>query len=122
MAFSDIIALIFINQKNLVKEIPITIQARKEGKSTISLITAFNTVEEILNIALLFNPSRIFYPISIVCVIFGILWGIPFLIMGRGVSTGAMLAIITGLLFFAIGLIAQQLSAIRKDALEWWHS
>ena len=28
-----------------------------------------------------------------------------------------MLAIVTGLLFFAIGLIAQQLSAIRRDFL-----
>jgi hypothetical protein len=117
MAFSDIITLIFINQKNLVKEIPISIQARQRGKSTINLFTAINTVDEILNITILFNPSRIFYPIAILCLSFGILWGIPFLLLGRGVSVGAMLGIVTGLLFFAIGLIAQQLSAIRKDRL-----
>jgi glycosyltransferase involved in cell wall biosynthesis len=118
MAYSDLITLIFINQKNLVKEFPITVQERLGGKSTINLFTAFDTVLEILNIIILFNPSRIFYPISVACILFGILWGIPFLIMGRGVSVGAMLAIVTGMLFFAIGLIANQLSAMRKDTLE----
>jgi hypothetical protein len=117
MAFSDIITLIFINENNLVKEFPITIEARKGGKSTINMLTAIDTVAEILNIAVLFNPGRIFYPISMACIVFGILWAIPFLILGRGVSIAAMLAIVTGLLFFAIGLIAQQLSAIRRDFL-----
>ena len=117
MAFSDIMTLIFINEKNLVKEFPITVEARKGGKSTINILTAIDTVAEILNISVLFNPGRIFYPISFACITFGILWAIPFLLLGRGVSIAAMLAIVTGLLFFAIGLIAQQLSAIRRDFL-----
>jgi len=122
MAYSDIITLVFISQKNLVKEYPITVQARKGGKSTINIYTAFETVLEVINITLLCNPSRIFYPLSAACVSFGILWGIPFMVMGRGISVGAMLAIVTGLLFFAIGMIANQLSAIRMDALEQRHS
>lgn len=122
MAFSDIITLIFISQKNLVKEFPITVRARKSGKSTINLFTALDTVMEILNITLLFNPSRIFYPLSAACVLFGILWGIPILVMGRGVSVGAMLGIVTGLLFFAVGLIANQLSAIRLSTLDQQHT
>jgi glycosyltransferase involved in cell wall biosynthesis len=117
MAFSDIITLVYISQKNLVTEYPITTKERQGGKSTINLYTALDTVMELINIALLTNPSRIFYPLSIACILFGILWGFPFLLMGRGVSVGALLAIVTGLLFFAIGLIAFQLSAIRKDGL-----
>jgi hypothetical protein len=36
----------------------------------------------------------------------------------RGVSVGAMLGIVTGLLFFFIGLIAEQLSAMRLGLLD----
>ena len=36
----------------------------------------------------------------------------------RGVSVGAMLAIVTGLLCFFFGLIAEQLSAMRMSMLE----
>ena len=35
--------------------------------------------------------------------------------MGRGVSVGAMLAIVTGVLFLFIGLVAQQMSLIRQE-------
>ena len=117
MAFSDIITLIFINQRDLVLEHPITVKKRETGKSTISTYTAFDTVMEIINLALLFNPLRIFLPLAIACILFGFAWGTPFLLMERGVSIGAMLAIVTGLLFFAIGLIASQLSAIRTSLL-----
>jgi glycosyltransferase involved in cell wall biosynthesis len=118
MAFSDIITLVFINRKNLVKEVPISTNPRRSGKSTIKLSTAIDTVMEIVNITLLFNPGRVFFPLSLSCMLFGILWGFPILLMGRGVSVGAMLAIVTGLIFFTVGLLANQLSAIRMNVLE----
>ena len=117
MAFSDVITLAFISQKDLVLEYPITIHGRKKGKSTIRLATAFDTVMEIINIALMFNPLRVFLPISLICILVGIAWGIPFLLLGHGVSIGSMLAIVLGLLFFALGLIASQLAAIRMGLL-----
>ena len=72
---------------------------------------------EVLNIALMFNPLRVFLPISILCVLAGLTWGLPIILLGRGVSVGAMLAIVTGLLFFVLGLLASQLSAIRMGWL-----
>jgi hypothetical protein len=117
MAFSDVIALTFISQRDLVLEYPITILARKRGKSSIRLSTALDTVMEIINIALMFNPLRVFLPISIICILVGVGWGMPFLILGHGVSVGSMLAIVIGLLFFALGLIATQLAAIRMGLL-----
>jgi len=117
MAFSDIITLIFINQRNLVLETPITIQQRRAGQSTINTYTAVETVMEIINLALMFNPLRVFLPLSAVCILVGLGWGVPFLVMSRGVSVGSMLAIVTGLLFFVIGLIASQLAALRMGML-----
>jgi len=118
MAFSDVITLVFIKKRHLVLEHPITIKKRLTGRSTITTFTAFQTIMEIINIAMLFNPLRIFLPLSALCFTFGLGWGIPIMLRGRGVSVGAMLAIVTGLLFFFIGLIAEQLSATRIAMLD----
>jgi len=114
MSFSDIITLVFINNKYLVIEEPIKIKERTSGKSTIKVSTAFQTLYEILNIIVLFNPVKIFLSISLFFFLSGLFWGIPIVIKGHGISTGSLLAIISGILFFIMGLIAEQLSKIRK--------
>jgi len=118
MAYSDIILLSFVYQKHLVIEENIQIKPRIAGKSTISMATAFETVKEILNIVVLFNPMRVFFPIAVICMSFGILWGLPFLLLGRGVSNGAIITILSGIIFFTLGLIAEQLSLIIKKDLD----
>lgn len=117
MAFSDVITLIFLNEGHKVIEEPIEVLPRKSGTSTINTRTAIETVMEILNLVMLLNPLRIFLPISFILVLLGLIWGIPIILMGRGVSVGAMLAIVAGLITFTLGLIAQQLSEIRKASL-----
>jgi len=117
MAFSDVITLVFLNEFCLVLEHPILVSPRKSGQSTITTFTAFETIIQVLNIALMFNPLKIFLPISALCILAGLGWGIPIVLLGRGVSVGAMLAIVTGLLFFVLGLLASQLSAIRMERL-----
>ncbi len=114
MAFSDTITLIYINEKFLVSEEQITISPRISGKSTINLATAIDTVVEILNLVTLFNPMRIFLPISLLFIVAGILWNIPIFLKGNGLSVGTLLLMISGILFFCLGLIAEQLSLIRK--------
>jgi glycosyltransferase involved in cell wall biosynthesis len=119
MAFSDVITLAFIKQRNLVLEQNIKIRPRIAGKSTINTYTALETIMEILNIAVLFNPLRVFLPVSLLCILFGLVWGISrLLIIGHGISVGAMLAIVTGLIFFVLGLLANQISALRMEQLQ----
>jgi len=117
MAFSDIITLVFVSQRHRVVECPITTRPREHGKGTISTATAFETLLEILNIIMLFSPLRIFLPLSIFCVVAGLVWGIPIVLLGRGVSVGSMLAIVMGLVFFFLGLVAEQLALIRKESI-----
>lgn len=114
MAYSDIITLVFINNRHLVLEKPITIASRMKGKSTVGVQSAFQTVMEIINIIVLFNPMKIFLSISIFTIFVTLVWGIPLLLQGRGISTGTLLGIISGILFFFLGLIAEQLSLIRR--------
>lgn len=115
MSFSDIITLIFVNNRHLVLEEPIRLKDRYAGTSTIGVKTAFDTVLEILNIIILFNPLRIFIPIAIVCFTLGITWGGYIFLQGRGISVGANTLLISGTIIFLLGLIAEQLSAIRKS-------
>ncbi len=118
MAYSDIITLVFINQKHLVLEKDIQIRSRISGDSTINTMTALDTVLEILNIVILFNPNRIFLPLALFFVLAGIIWGLPFLLRGEGVQAGTLLLTITGLLFFLLGLLAEQLSLIRRSSVD----
>lgn len=115
MAFSDIVTLVFINQRHLVVEQPITVTPRIAGQSTISTKTAIDTVMEILHIVTLFNPMRIFLPPAIFFLIFSAVWGLPILFRGEGISVGTLFLFVTGLIFFFLGLIAEQLALIRKN-------
>ncbi len=114
MSYSDIITLIFLNNRHVVLEEPITVTKRLKGESTISIETAFNTVMEIINIVILFNPAKIFIPLSIISLILGFGLGLPILITGRGISIGCLLGVVAGIIFFLLGLIAEQLSLISR--------
>lgn len=114
MSFSDVIALVFLSQKHLVIEEDIEVYPRASGISTINTLTALQTVREILNTVVLFNPQRIFLPTSIFITLIGTLWGLPMILQNKGVSTGALMGILSGLIIFVLGLIVEQLSIIRK--------
>lgn len=118
MAFSDVITLVFIHRGDLVIEHPIMVHPRRTGKSMVNINTAVETILEILNLVVLFNPMRVFLPLALLFVFVGLGWGIPFALQGRGISTGSMLAIVLGAIMFSIGLIASQLSAMRMSMLD----
>jgi glycosyltransferase involved in cell wall biosynthesis len=119
MSFSDVITLIFIHKRARVLEHPITIYPRNMGISTINTHTAMQTVMEILNIILLFNPLRILLPVSAFFIFSGFLWGtLIYFIRWQGLSVAAMLFIMTGLILFILGLLANQISAMRMEQLE----
>jgi hypothetical protein len=61
-----------------------------------------------------FNPLRIFFPISVVSFLAGLAWGLPILIQLRGLSVGALFAFIVSIISLLLGLVAEQLSQIRK--------
>jgi len=115
MSFSDIIALNFIHGRHLVIEEPISINKRMGGTSTINYKTAFETVYEIFNIIILFNPMKIFFPLSLFFLASGIGWGAFFVYSGKGITVGSGLLITLSVIIFLMGLIAEQLSNIRKS-------
>ncbi|HNW90444.1 MAG TPA: glycosyltransferase family 2 protein [Bacteroidales bacterium] len=117
MPYSDVIAIVFTNFRHRVLEHDIRIIGRIAGKSTIGTKTAIETIRQIFNIALMFNPLKIFLPISFVLLLFSLIWGLPIIVQGGGVSGGTALLFITSVLFFLMGIIAEQLSLIRKSSV-----
>ena len=118
MAFSDIITLVFIHRNNLVLEADIDVRVRAGGKSTISTMTAIETVFEILNVVAMFNPGRIFLPLGVSFSLFGLIWGLPFILRDEGVLVGTMLLLVFGLIFFLVAVIAEQVAQLRRGQIK----
>jgi len=117
MPFSDSIALMFINEKHYVLEVPITIKERLAGESTINIKTAFDTVLQIIYIYIFYYPLKIFVTSGILVLVVSLLWGIPIMLQGRGVSVGTLTGILISFTMFLLGLIAQQIVMVRKDLM-----
>ncbi len=110
--------LVFFNRGYSVKYVPITVNKRLDGKSTVSVKTGLETILLILRIIMLFEPLRLFLPLSIICAMLGVSWGIRYLLIGQGLSIGALLLILTGIVLFFFGLLADQIAALRKERYE----
>lgn len=116
-SFSTTITMALLSRGYSVAYVPIQVEKRV-GKSTVSITTGLDTIILILRVASLFNPLRIFVPSSLLIGLTGLVWGIPFALAGRGVSVGAMLAIVTAILLFGLGLLCDQISQLRLERFE----
>ncbi len=114
MSYSDTIALVFVNYKHRVLETPISIRERNSGRSAVGLNTAFETLLAIINIVMLFNPLKVFLPCALFILFVSLLWGLPIVLKGNGVSVGTLLGITLSIFLFFLGLIAEQISILRK--------
>jgi hypothetical protein len=118
-SFSTTSTLVFFNRGYAVAYVPITIcQRNKNVKSTVKLSTGFDTLVLILRIASLFQPLRLFIPASFFFIILGVIWGLPYVLLARGVSVGALLLVVTGMLLFFFGLLTDQVTQLRLEKYE----
>ena len=117
-SFSTTSTLILLNRGYSLAYVPIEVKSR-QGKSTVSLMTGYETILLILRVVCLFDPLRVFIPASVFLVLSGIILGIyPYFILKRGLTTGSVLVILAGILIFFFGLLADQISALRKEKYE----
>lgn len=116
-SFSTTITMALLSRGYNVAYLPIQVEKRT-GKSTVSVTTGLETIILILRIASLFNPLRLFIPVSLIIGMAGIAWGIPYIFTGHGISIGSMLALVTAALLFGLGLLCDQLSQLRLERFE----
>jgi glycosyltransferase involved in cell wall biosynthesis len=116
-SFSTTATLAMLSRGWRVRWVPVTVRPR-DGRSTVTVATGLETGVLILRLIALFNPLRVFVPAAAVIAGVGLAWGVPIALAGRGVSVGSMLAIVTALLLFAVGLLCDQISQLRLERYE----
>jgi hypothetical protein len=77
-------------------------------------MTAMDTVLEIVNVLMWFRPLRIFMPLSALLLVLGMAWAVPFLAVGRGLSSISLLLILAGMMVSMLGLLAEQMASARR--------
>jgi glycosyltransferase involved in cell wall biosynthesis len=111
--------LIMIERGYSGKEIPIHVQARL-GKSTVNpILDGARTLLLVLRIFLLFKPLLFFGSIGLGFIIFGSIYGFTRALSSRqGFPVFAALIIIFGLQSLFFGLLADQISALRREKFD----
>jgi glycosyltransferase involved in cell wall biosynthesis len=90
---------------------------RRVGTSTVHpLRDGYRTIMLIVRLMALFDPLQVFLPIAIGLVVLGLVYGLLVALLKReGVPVAAMLAITTGLISFLLGVVCDQISALRLE-------
>jgi glycosyltransferase involved in cell wall biosynthesis len=87
-----------------------TVKQLKHGTETLMLITRLIT---------LFDPLKVFLPLSVFLVCLGTIYQtILIFVKGFHIVGGAILTILAGILIFFFGILADQISALRRDRIE----
>ena len=113
-SFTTTLTMALFAENHDVNYVPISIRPR-HGRSTVNVSTGFETLLLLLRLITLFNPLRVFLPTSLALLLVGIGWSSIFVWQGRGLSVGGLLLIMTAVLMFFCGLIADQVAAIRRE-------
>lgn len=115
MSYSETITLLHSHFRYKVLEQDINIFNREAGTSTINYKTAIRTVKEILFLIINFFPFRFFGIVGILIMTFGVVWSIPFLLNGEGLTIGAGFILSFGFLVFIQGIILQTLTRLKFE-------
>lgn len=116
MAYSETITLLHNNFRYKIIEVGIKIFDRELGESTISYKTAIRTVKEISFLVLNFNPFRFFGLLGGGISFSGLLWSLPFLLKGAGLTIGSGFLISFGFLVMILGVMLQTITRMKFES------
>lgn len=107
--------LAFLKDKRNVKFIPIEVEKRNDNsKSTVRPKDAITTMMLIFRLIMIFSPLRIFFPVSLALFLIGLAF-LTYDIIIFNISEATILILITSILIFFFGLIADQIAALRRE-------
>ncbi|MFH1776970.1 MAG: glycosyltransferase family 2 protein [Candidatus Omnitrophota bacterium] len=114
-SFTTTITLAILKGGYNVKYVTIT-TARRKGKSTVNPARdGIRTILLIINTIVLFDPLKVFIPISFGLFIPGLIYMLQQLLTKRNIPDGALLLIISAILIFFFGILAEQVSQLRRQ-------
>jgi glycosyltransferase involved in cell wall biosynthesis len=115
MSFSETIVILHNHFRYKISELEINIFNRVAGQSTININTAIKAVKEIVFLLINFFPFRFFSFIGAVFFLSGMLWSLPFLLNGEGLTIGAGFILSSCVLIFLLGIILQTLTRMKFE-------
>jgi len=95
--------------------VPITVKKRI-GKSTVRpLKDGMETALLVVRLTTLLDPFRVFGPVSVLLFLLGVGWGLRYLLMGHGLSSASLFLLVSSVMIFFFGLLADQVSSLRRE-------
>lgn len=107
--------LVLLKEGHDVRFVPVTVKKRI-GTSTVKPIKdGIDTALLIVRLTTLLDPFRVFGPVSGVMFVFGVLWGAHYIRLGRGLSTASLFMLVSAIIIFFFGLLADQVASMRRE-------
>lgn len=114
-SFSTTLTLLWLKSGRAVKYVPITTYKRV-GTSSVNIITdGLNTLVLILRMTMLYDPLKVFLPISILLVGGGTAFGLYTLVTELAIWKSSLLLILSGIIIFFFGLLADQIAMLHQE-------
>ncbi len=104
----------FLKEKLNIKFVPVEINKRDGGKSLVKPAEAVIYFMLIFRLIMLFSPLRVFFPVSLFLFLIGFAYLIYDLTV-MNISEGTIFILLTSILIFFFGLIADQIAALRRE-------
>lgn len=119
-SFTSTLTIALFNLGYTIKYEQIKTDKRKGSSSVNQLKDGASTILLIIRLIILFNPLKVFIPVSVYLMILGIIYEIIYgivLVEKIRVISGALLLMLTSVIIFFFGLVVDQISELRKQLL-----
>lgn len=111
--------LLMLERNHLGCNIPILVQRRIGQSSVKQLRDGLRTLMVVFRVFLLFKPLLFFGSISVILILFGVVYGFTLAFTaGRGFPVLGALSIILGLQSLFFGVLSDQISLLRRERFE----
>ena len=114
-SFSTTITLALINSGYSVKYVPIEAPERVGTSKIKPFRDGFGFIMLIIRTIVLFNPLKVFLPVAIMLFILGFSYLSYELVLHLNVPDSAVLLIVSSILIFFFGILADQISSMRRE-------
>ena len=116
-SFSTTLTLALFKEGYNIAYVPITTSPRTGKSSVKPLRDGFNTILLIIRTIALFDPLRVFVPITVLLSLVGLgYWILDSALLHRpNIPSGAVILLVSAVVIFMFGILADQVSALRRD-------
>jgi glycosyltransferase involved in cell wall biosynthesis len=117
-SFSTTSTVVFAKFGHRLVFVPIDVR-RRIGKSSVRLLRdGYNTLLLVIRLIALFDPLRVFVPPAFGLMALGVVYGVfkyATLPVYTGLSVGALSLFLTGVMVFLLGVVCDQIAALRLE-------